>query len=230
MSRRLGDVVRGEDGLPVVDPATAVIDLGTWERLSAVVGGRSQSFKPRTLDAERLLLDGLAVCAGCGGRMHRSSSHSGRYTSYSCAKGVRGSCKVRASIAAAALDDHVVSLYLEGIGDEEVVEVTREISPAVVQERALIAADVVAVMTRITTAPASEITGLAARLTALRRREDSLRDEEPLAVATGTGETYRARWTRSDRAERRAMLADAVGSVRVAKGRGLERVEVAFAW
>jgi len=230
MSRRLGDVVRGEDGLPVLDPATAVIEVGTWQRLEAVVGGRSATFKPRTLDAERLLLDGLAVCAGCGGRMHRSSSHSGRYASYSCAKGVRGSCEARASIAAATLDDHVASLYLDGVGDEEVVEVIREIAPAVVQERALISADVVAVTARLATAPASEIGELATRLTDLRRREDALRDEEPLAVATGTGETYRARWERSDRAERRQMLADAVGSVRVSKGRGLDRVEVLFAW
>lgn len=229
MSRRLGDVVRGEDGLPVVDNATAVVDLPTFERLSAVVGGRSQSFKPRTLDAERLLLDGLATCAACGGRMHRSST-GGRYLSYSCARGVRGSCTSRASIAAGTLDDHVADRYLEGIGDEEIVEVTREISPAVIQERALIAADVSAITTRLATASASEIGDLATRLADLRRREDALRDEEPLAVTRGTGETYRARWTRSDRAERRAMLADAIGSVRVAKGRGLSRVEVAFAW
>lgn len=230
MSRRLGDVVRGEDGLPVVDPATAVIDLATWERLSAVVCGRSQTFKPRTLDGERLLLDGLATCAACGGRMHRSSAHNGRYVSYSCAKGVRGACTSRASIAAPALDDHVAARYLEGIGDEEVVVVTREISPAVIQERTLITADVSAITTRLATASASEIGDLATRLADLRRREDALRDEEPLAVTRGTGETYGARWERSDRAERRAMLADAVGSVRVAKGRGLDRVELAFAW
>lgn len=229
MSRRLGDVVRGDDGLPVVDAATAIVDLATWERLRAVVEGRSTKWKPRLVEGERLLLDGLAICEACGSRMHRSTTQ-GKYVSYSCSRGVRGACTSRASISAAILDAHVADAYLEGIGDEEVVETHREVDPAVSEERVLIRADVAALTAAIATAGAAEIHDLAARLADLRRREDALRDEEPLAVMRRTGETYRARWGRSDHAERRHLLAEAVASVRVAKGSGTDRVEVRFGW
>jgi site-specific DNA recombinase len=230
MARRLGDLVRGDDGLPVVDTATALIDLPTWERLRAVVDGRSPTFKPRLVESERMLLDGLAVCATCGGRMARSSSQGGRYVSYSCSRGVTGGCTDRAAISERTLDAHVAAAYLEGIGDEEVVEVTREVDPRVTQERALLAAEDSAVTARLATAGAAEVADLAGRLADLRRRQDALRDEEPLAVVKGTGETYRQRWDREDRAGRRQMLADAIDRVVVAKGRGPARIEVRFGW
>jgi hypothetical protein len=236
MTRRLGDVVRAEDGLPVVDPTTALVDVATFERLRAMTSARGVGFKPRTLEGDRFLLDGVAQCQ-CGGRMrgHRSSRG---YGNYRCARSAGGACSPTPAISEKRLDGLVVARYLDVLGDVEIIEARTEVDPAVEQERALIAADVAAVTAALANAKAAEIGDLAARLGGLRLREESLRETLPMVVMVGTGETYGERWEAADVAGRRQLLADVIDSLVVSQGRteaGVairteDRVALRFGW
>src|SRR5690606_892113 len=82
--RRKGDVLRDEHGLPRVLDA-AVVDLGTYRELQAALTRRSGAdAKQGRPHAERLLLQGLAVCASCGGPMKRQSHRKTAPLSYTC--------------------------------------------------------------------------------------------------------------------------------------------------
>jgi hypothetical protein len=230
MTRRLWDFARGEDGLPRVDAATAIIDMPTWDRLSDLLAARGQTFKPRTVERERLLLDGLAVCAGCGGRLRRSSTtrEDKKYSAYNCSRGTRGSCLHRAAISVNVLDGIVERQYLERFGIFRAVEVTVEEHPDVVRDRSLTVAEIKATRERLLTADLDDIAALTDRLRDLSVRLDSLRAAEAMRVERDLGMTFGEAWEGADHEARRALIADAIECVRVSKGRGDGRVQISW--
>lgn len=227
MTRRLGDVVRDEDGLPRVDVATAAIDLSTWTRLSAVLGERGTAFKPRTKVADRLLLDGVAVCALCGGRMRHQMTNKGRSVNYSCSNSARGTCP-GASISAPVLDAHVIDEYLSTFGIFRAVEVTTGEDPVITEARALVAMEERTTREALLTADVEDIAGLAERLRMLAERRAEHDAAQPLLIERDLGMTVAQRWEAADDDERRGLLGDALDTVRVARGRSTGRVEVVW--
>lgn len=80
------DVLRGPDGLPVVDESVAILPVAEWRALVAKLDDNdSAQSKPRALRSKTsALLSGLLWCGHCETRMHRATV-SGRH-GYTCPK------------------------------------------------------------------------------------------------------------------------------------------------
>jgi len=85
------DVLRGPDGLPVVDESVAILSVGEWRALVARLDDNdSAQSKPRALRSKTsALLSGLMWCGHCEARMHRCTVN-GRpgYTCPECSQSI----------------------------------------------------------------------------------------------------------------------------------------------
>lgn len=222
-TRALGDVVRDVDGLPHVDPETAILDGDTWRRLQDAMGERKASTASlrRTPHADRPLLDGLALCDACGGPLRRVATRG--YVSYSCSRGgaTVGGCPSRVTISASRLDPYVVSEFLDALGDTPRTRLEQTDDERVSARVATLRAEVTDTVAALGTAPSSEIGGLAERLTSLRDAEARLLAEAgaaPVYAVVNTGQTWAETWaTAPDVVARRALLSEALHRVRVGK-------------
>lgn len=219
MTRALGDLLRGDDGLPRVDDKCVIVDRATFDRVQTVIAGRAHA-GTRIPNAERLLLDGVVFCGSCGSPMRRNSSQ-GKYPSYACTGAVRNRCKEPATTAVAALEALVTEEYLDRMGGLPVSLARSTTDPAAL-ERLRVARDEEArTLAMLGMVGADEIPALAQRLAALKGTIAEAQQQvvdAPITVLEDTGQTFAERWAdaEGDQAARRAMLADAL---RVTVGR-----------
>ena len=234
MQRRHGDLVRDPaTGLPRVLDA-AILTPEEWERVQDGLASRAASgdtSRMRLPVNARPLLDGLARCAGCGGRMTRSSARGAklpdgtereRYYSYGCQR--RPACPAPASIRGDALDAWAVAHFLAEAGP---VEILRRVEGENAEHGATLrqlAAEIAATAERMTTAAPGDIPALAERMARLRQTQDEtarLAAEAPSVTYEPTGQTYADAWEAAETdAARRDLLADAIEAVSVSKMRG----------
>ncbi|RBY85747.1 recombinase family protein [Blastococcus sp. TF02A-30] len=109
-----GDVIRGDDGLPVVLPGEHLLTVDRWRRLQSVLDERARTRQP----AQRhglppTLLHGIARDEA-GHPLYRHIVQ-GRTTRYTCRK---IGCTARTSVVQEALDAYVVQEFLNVVGDE----------------------------------------------------------------------------------------------------------------
>ncbi len=98
----------GPRGLRVEDAWPAIVDRDLWERANAIRGVRDSERR-----YEDRLVAGIARCAGCRMVLRRTVNPHG-FVSYGCRS---AGCEDRASIGAAALDEHVALLVDERLAE-----------------------------------------------------------------------------------------------------------------
>lgn len=225
MERHLGEVARGEDGLRRVNEALAIIDADTYRRVQAALKERGEHAQRRTPHAERLLLEGLARCAHCGGPMRRAATRG--YVSYHCANAGRaaGVCPSPATIAAPRLEDFVVAEFLDALGAVPRTRLERTTDATGSGDLAEVRAEITDTAASFATAAPGDIATLADRMTTLRETEARLlaaQDAAPIYAVTNTGQTWAEAWAAVNRdgytnADRRTLLAEAIERVMVAR-------------
>ncbi|GAB3422835.1 recombinase family protein [Flindersiella endophytica] len=226
----LTDVLRGADGLPVIDESIAIITPAERRDLLAILDEAKRPGTRQKAGAEPALLYGLARCATCGRLLYRHTS--GGYLQYRC-PGVqkRNECASPAGINRGALEKHVVAEFLRAVGGFEVVELEpvegddpapglTEIEHAISETTARMADD------------DADVPALAERLAALKDARSKARAVEtsaPAVRAHRTGETFAAAWERTeDVEEHRGLLMTGLEAVEVAPSRtrnGREPIE-----
>lgn len=217
------DVLRGADGLPIVDESVAIMTPADWRAMLATLdAGKRPGSRPRA-GAEVALLYGLARCESCGGLLHRASAAGGRYTYYRCQDRARG-CKAPVSVSRPALEKYVVDEILATAGRLPVVRVDVEESddpaPALIEIEAAISQT----LTRLADVDdEDEEDRLSDRLRALkaaRREARRLEVSAPAVTMRSTGETFAEALARAvdDVAARREILRSALVSVTVSAG------------
>ncbi|WP_200837854.1 zinc ribbon domain-containing protein, partial [Ruania rhizosphaerae] len=212
---RGSEVLRDDDGLPVVDESVAIMTVPEWRALVRRLDDRdSAQSRPRALKSKTsALLSGLVWCGHCDVRMYRGTS-SGR-PAYSCPR-----CHQTAS----NLDRYVVDEFLRVNGDAQrltQVEEVQEGGAAVLPEIEHRLAELGEQLRR--TDDDDEADRLAEQMANLRRVRREARAKAPVVrlVERGTTETYAAAWTAAgdDVQARRAVLNDALARVTVRKGK-----------
>lgn len=123
----LGEVHYGKvERLSNESAHAAIVDEELFAEVQRVTAARRGDRTGKGSGRAKALLAGIATCAGCGAGLLRSSSSTG--TIYRCPNDTRH-CAARASIAEAALDEHVIGAVLEWAGPlaDELVEVELEL-------------------------------------------------------------------------------------------------------
>lgn len=235
-ANRKGDVLRDVDGLPrVVSPP--IIDPATYAEVRRILAARAGVDRRRTATFhERLLLDRLACCAGCGAPMKRQAPGGARKLSYTCSRRGRLACSAPVTIESARLDAHVVSEFLSTLGFFAVTRVEDDADPALLARLEGVRAEVAATLDALSTAGAADVPALAERLTTLRTAEAAAAADlsgKPLQRLVDTGQTFREHYEALDSdPERRAFLASAIDRITVSRGSRhvplSERVEVVW--
>lgn len=232
MQRRKGDVLRGDDGLPRVLDA-AVVDLGTWRQIQAALARRSGAdAKQGKPHSERLLLQGLAVCASCGGPMKRQTHRRNAPLSYTCSYVPDHRCTAGATIAVHVLDAYVTAEVLRRYGPFRITRPVEAADPAIVERLAHVREEIQATLDAMATASPADVAELATRLAGLKSAETAaLADLEgaPIVTLEETDETFAEEWTSADHARHRELLASLIIRVEVARGRKAEE-RVRIVW
>jgi len=209
-----GDVIRGDNGLPVILPGEHLLTPERWQLLQAVLDERGRTRAPiQRQGLPAPLLHGI-VRDQAGHPMYRHIVE-GRRTRYNCRK---LGCTAKTSIALDELDSYVAEQFLDVMGDEP--EMTTEV---VVPGRDVARLNAVRAEIAKTTAALGasrdpdEIQALAVRLAAQRQAESEAEAgglHGDLVAFTPTGRTlgdaYRAATTDAERA---AILAEHIEAV-----------------
>lgn len=210
-----GDVVRGAEGLPVVDESVAILTTAERRRLLEVLDARKA---PRRRPySSGGLLSGLIYCDSCGGPMHRATA-AGKYPYYRCPKrkgdGPR-QCPRPAGVSRPSVEAFVVECFLSAVGRLPVVRLeavdTDDPAPLVAEVEAAIR-DTVSAMAE----DDADVAALAERLASLkdvRSRARSEAEERPPSRHVWTGETFGQAWEAADEVARRDLIASAVEEV-----------------
>lgn len=228
-----GDVVRGDDGLPVVLPGEHLLSVERWHALQTALDARSTARAPIKPKRPRALLHGLAVDEE-GHTLYRHAP-TGRIERYNCrATG----CPTKTSVTLAALDALVVETFLDTVGDEP--ELIAEVVIPGRDDARLTALRIEITKTSTALATArdgAEIAALATRLAAQRAAEaeaETGATHGDVYAYSPTGRTLRGAYEAAPSdADRAALLAQHIEAVvvrptvRGGGGRPLtERVEV----
>lgn len=203
-----GATVHGPDGMPV-KAGEAVVSLAEWRQLQA----RFESAPARTrTDHTSPLLD-IAFCARCGAKMYsqRAVRRGVEYRYYRCrtVTTTEGKCSAR-SVRAEYLESRFEQMYLEQLGDREVVDeqlIPGEDHTAELAEAQTALAELASLAgsarsesaRRVYTEQLEALDARIANLEALPHRGDTY-------VPILTGETFRQVWENSDETERRRFM------------------------
>lgn len=214
-----GEVVRGADGLPIT-PHESLITASEWHALNEALAARSLP-STRTEAAEHMLLRGLASCAHCGANLH-AVSQPDKPAVWTCSRKTATASGAKCPgvvVSRARLEEHIVGLVMDSVGNVEGTEVLVEDSPddeALELEAAL---DAVLAQLRDVDDEDAEAVLLGQRRR-LRARLRELRDRPALrtAVIRPTGVTFAEEWEQADDAGKAALLRGVVAVVAVAKG------------
>jgi site-specific DNA recombinase len=212
-----GDVIRGDDGLPVVMPGEHLLTVDRWRHLQSVLNERGRTRAPiRRQGLPAPLLHGIAMDEA-GHPLYRHIVQ-GRRSRYNCRK---IGCPAKTSIAIDDLDAYVVEEFMDVFGDEPEL-----VLKVVVAGRDTTRLRVIREEIAKTTAALSssrdpdEIQALAARLATQRQAETETEAGPAIGslmsyARTGRtlGDAYRAAETDEDRRE---VLAKHIESVTIA--------------
>lgn len=230
------EVLRGADGLPLVNEETAILEPAEWRRLLATLDERkAPGSRPYAGQSGVALLYGLARCGTCDGLLHRAMT-GGKWPSYRCQ---RRECPRRVGVSRPTLEAYVAGELLATVGRFPVVELVEvggaDPAPALGDIEAAIA-DTLARMGD----DDADVEALGARLVTLKAARGRARAEAeaaPVVEERRTGETFAAAWARlaDDTAGQRALLLHAIEAVHVdpaavASGRTLDPARVRIAW
>lgn len=106
-----GQVVRGDDGLPVLQ--AALIDRAVWDDIQMELRRRSQP-ATRSGALRKGLLSGILICDHCGTRLQLGRSR--RWYNYGCPAKTRGIACVGVTISRDQVEAYVVSRFLKKYG------------------------------------------------------------------------------------------------------------------
>lgn len=211
------DVLRGPDGLPVVNDALAVMALPQWRVLQERLKTDSRTgepTKPRAmLKTSSGVLSGLVWCRECNLRMHRAVSARGELA-YRCK--AKGGCGQSIS----AFEHLVIDHFLATVGDtvrwsvvEEIYDGASALLPEINQRLSELAVEFVnATGDRIT-----EITQQMADLKVMQANAQAQPSEVRLDIRDAN--LFKVDWDAAEDDEsRRDVLGDACQRIWVAKG------------
>ncbi|PFG44149.1 DNA invertase Pin-like site-specific DNA recombinase [Isoptericola jiangsuensis] len=210
------DVLRGSNGLPVVDESIAIMTPAERRAMLATMDSAKRPGARTHGNAEPALLYGLARCDGCGSLLHRASS-SGGYTTYRCSDAGKR-CPTRVSISRPALEEHVVAEVIRVAGELPVTfaEVTAREEPSQRAEVEAAITDTLTALGQVDDLEQEE--QLNARLRRLKaaRREARSKPDHAEVTLHETGETFAEVLDRvKDVEERRRILGAAISTVTV---------------
>jgi hypothetical protein len=216
-----GALMRGEDGLPI-QQHEPILDDSDWRRLVAKLGpaGDDDGVQPTVLRVpSRLLGDGLARCATCGGKLYvtsRKLPNGGSRPFYVCSAKRNGLDCTGAAIDAAGLEQYVSKQFLEEYGAVEYVELRK----VAVDDgrRADLGAALSSLAARMAERGADRV-ALATQMDAIEAQIEGLpATSRSEWHASPTGRTYAEMWVSSDVAWQHKLLADAGVTVHVGPG------------
>jgi hypothetical protein len=215
-----GDVLRGDDGLPVVDNTVALISPAERRALLATLDAAKRPGSRQYAGKEPALLYGVVRCGCCGGLLYRATAAK-KYRQYRCQQ---RDCLSPVGVARDALEAYVTSELLARSGRRHVISM-----------KALEREDTVR-LTEIEASIRETLNGMNADdadVEALAERLKALKDARVAARAGGietkpifkaTGKTLKAEWSRADDVEQqRQLLLNYVSAVHVAPGGGRGR-------
>ena len=217
-----GEALTDERGVPIIDQHLQIISPAQFERVQARRAKRRVT-PTHGASNERLLLQGIAICAGCGRFLTRQrSTVRGRvYWSYSCPSDNSTLCEARAYISATKLDNYILGL-LEPLGAMPIYETVLGQDEEALAQRGLIQSEIARLAEQMASAGGEQIADLAQRIAVLREEFEKV--EIPATVErVETGETFADLLT----SDPRRVIAEAIEQVEVAPaGRGRTRAPV----
>jgi site-specific DNA recombinase len=198
------DVVRDEDGMPLVDSDLAIITPSERRRLLAVIEARKIPGSRPQDGAHPVLLWGLVRCVTCTGPMYRRTAGGG-YERYECSN---QRCSKKMGISMPGVDAFVVDALMEHRGDAPVV---RSVVSHVTDERVRlddVEAEISATLEAMRDDAADE-EALGERLRSLKAARAEAR-REPLVSTTYRVSPSRLRdeWARTEAVEERRRLVE----------------------
>lgn len=207
-------VLRGEDGLPVVDESVAILTTEERRSLVAALDTReSPQSRPRASKGTTSpLLSGLVTCGPCGGqRMHRGTTQ-GR-PSLSCPK-------CHQTISRNQLDTHITTRLMNERGAHPDLVITR-----VPQSNSVDVADIEQAIQDISlqmTRPDVDASALVERLNALKQSRAEARRFYPyLDTYSIAARTVQEAWDSAESdLERRKVIASQVERIEIVRGKG----------
>lgn len=226
-----GDLLRGEDGMPVVDPSVAIITAAERRQLLQVLDAAKRPGTRQRDGNEPALLYGIVRCASCDGLLYRATAAS-KYKQYRCQQ---RDCPQPVNINRPALEAHVVERVLAERGGERSVVAIREDSGPDLALVAEIDAEInqtALLLTRDGVDSRAVFERLEAQKAARAEALASVSAEPAYRVsATVLGED----WARAKDVEgRRQLLLGQVEAVRISgtgrRGRGLDTQRVEIVW
>lgn len=239
MTVHRGEVLRGEDGLPLVNGATAVITASERRRLLDVLDSRVPYRPRRGSGNEPALLAGLLWCDGCAHTLyaHRPRDPK-RDHRYYCKHARCNRERTAVAVSMTRVDEYVTERFLAAVGSfpvTETLETTERPDTA-----ALAAVEEALRETSIDLAEVdddAEEAALLERLRTLRGRARELRavPMTPSVRVVETGETFAEAWASAPTVEaRRDLLTHALEEIVVRKGKrgrhGLDPARVIIRW
>jgi site-specific DNA recombinase len=123
MTVHRGELLRGEDGLPLVDASTALVTPGERRDLLAALEARSAYTPRRGSGNVQALLAGLLECDGCAGRLsaHRPTDPK-RPDRYYCRSRECMAAGTSVAVSMDRLDEYVTNVVLTAVGRLPITE------------------------------------------------------------------------------------------------------------
>lgn len=210
-ARKDWDVVRTEDGLPLV-AFEPILDVATLERLRHVLRDPKRPASRRGAPKRRRarLLSGLAYCQ-CGQRMVVTTA--GGVPIYKCIHVACTGVNIRADLAERAVDEWM----MQGFGHlPEVERYERIIAPDVVAALRNVEAEIRDAQARLGD-DGVDMLALVRTVETLKARRRELRDmpSEVVTESRYTGRTFGEAWEAMDMLGKRALLDDAADHVEI---------------
>ncbi len=209
-----GDVIRGDDGLPIVRPEEGLVDLATWHKLQDVLDARADGHRgtPKGFGREAPLLAGLLFdVQGRPMYSHRIKNRKALYTS----RGNDG-----ASVVMDRIEEFVRDAVLDRFGRYQEVE-ERIVQAAQDPERlASVRASIAQTLASMAD-PSADVVELAGRLQSQRKAEAEIlaSGAEEVVEFVPTGRTIREAYEEApDTAARNLILSGPLVSVVVGPG------------
>lgn len=212
-----GDLIRGVDGLPIVDESVAIMSPAERRQMLAALDAAKRPGSRSTSNKEPALLYGIVRCGTCDGLMYRATA-AGKYKQYRCQQ--KG-CPKHVGIARDALEAYVSEVVLRERGDRRLVKSIPIVGP---DDGTLAELEhEIRETTRAMERDDADMPVLIERLEALRHRRTEAREgvDQPKNQYRVTGQRLGREWARvgdGDIEARRQLLLDQLKAVRILPG------------
>jgi len=201
-----------------------VCSVQEFETLQAMRAERAK-FRSHGRKHERLMLMGIATCAGCGRKLTRANATAkGRtYPQYHCPADARTLCPQQVTISARKLDEFVIDQIQPALDYPIMVTVTAE-DPEAVERKRLITLRMEALNQSLLMASSTERLAIVEDINTLERERDAIDTaSDAFEDLVDTGAT----WADKFASDRHEVCAELLSNVIVSKaGRGNTRAPV----